>query len=122
MSLPPPQFAKINFSRSFETESRGCNSQNLLRTFLDSFGTTYRDNYLNFVKSGACIIKLFTDVINSVIFKPGIFVICQYILLALTNTLALYVTKLITAVKSFMIQAPEFEAKRIIVRMVVRSF
>jgi hypothetical protein len=55
---------------------------------------------------GACIIKLFTVIINSVVQYTSAFPIVSHFLLALTSTLAFYVTELITAVISFMIQAP----------------
>jgi hypothetical protein len=55
---------------------------------------------------GACIIKLFTAVINSVVQYASAFAIVSHILLALTNALAFYVTELIMVVISFMIQAP----------------
>ncbi len=54
----------------------------------------------------ACIIKLFTAVITSVVQLASVFAIGNHFLLVLTNTLAFYVTELITAVISFMIQAP----------------
>ncbi len=53
-----------------------------------------------------CIIKLFTAIINSAVQKASAFAIGSHLLLALTNTLAFYVTELITAVIIFMIQAP----------------
>ncbi len=52
---------------------------------------------------GACIIKLFTAVINSVTCKTSVLVIVSYFILAF---LAYYAAKLITAVISFMKQAP----------------
>jgi len=55
---------------------------------------------------GARIIKLFTVGINYVVQCASAFAIVSHFLLALTNTLAFYVTELITAVISFMIQAP----------------
>jgi hypothetical protein len=54
--------------------------------------------------SKTSIIELFTVVIHTVIYYDSVFVIAQ--LLALTNTLAFYITELITVVKSFMIKAP----------------
>ncbi len=54
---------------------------------------------------GACIIKLFTSVINPVGQEASAYAIVSHFLLSLTNTLAFYVTKLIKAVLSFMIQA-----------------
>jgi hypothetical protein len=51
----------------------------------------------------ACIIKLFTAVINSVMYKSTVFVIVRHFLFALKNTLAFYVTVLLTGSKSFMI-------------------
>ncbi len=56
--------------------------------------------------SWACIIKHFKAVINSVVQKTSTFAIVNHFLLALTNTLAFYITELITAVMSFMIKAP----------------
>jgi hypothetical protein len=56
--------------------------------------------------SGACIIKLFTAVINYVMYLVHVFVIVNNSLFTLTNTLAFYIMELITDVKSFMIQAP----------------
>ncbi len=55
---------------------------------------------------GACIIKPFTAIINFVVQYASAFAIVSHFLLALTNSVAFYVTKLITAVISFMIQAP----------------
>ncbi len=56
---------------------------------------------------GACIIKLFTAVIKFFLAQyASAFAILSHFLLALTNTLALYATELITAVICFMIQAP----------------
>jgi hypothetical protein len=55
---------------------------------------------------GACIIKHFTDEINSTVQQASAFAIVRHFLLPLTNTPAFYVTELITAVISFMIQAP----------------
>ncbi len=54
----------------------------------------------------ACIIKHFTAVINSIANKTSVLVIVSYFILAFTNTLAYYSAKLITAVISFMKQAP----------------
>ncbi len=48
---------------------------------------------------GACIIKLFTIIINSVVQKASVLTIVTYFLLALTNKLGFYVMELITAVK-----------------------
>jgi hypothetical protein len=53
---------------------------------------------------GACIIKLFMAVINSVV-QDSAFAIVSHFLLALTNILAFYVKELITTIISFMIQA-----------------
>jgi hypothetical protein len=58
------------------------------------------------IRPGARIIKLFTAVKKSVMYKASVFVIVHNFLLALTNTLALYIRELITAEKRFMIQAP----------------
>ncbi len=55
---------------------------------------------------GACIIKLFTAVINFVVQYASAFAIVSHFLMALTNALAFYVTELIKAEISFMIQAP----------------
>jgi hypothetical protein len=49
------------------------------------------------VPPGACIIKHFTAVINSVANKTSVFVIVSYYILAFTNTLAYCAAKLITA-------------------------
>ena len=54
----------------------------------------------------ACIIKLFTAVITSVVQLASAFAIGSHFLLVLTNTLAFYVKDLIIIVISFMIQAP----------------
>ncbi len=51
--------------------------------------------------------KTFMAVINSVVQKASAFAIVSHFLLASTCTLAFYVTELITAVISFMIQGPE---------------
>jgi hypothetical protein len=52
------------------------------------------------------IIKHITAVITSIVQEDSAFAISCHFLLALTNTLAFYVTKLIMAVISFMIQTP----------------
>jgi hypothetical protein len=52
------------------------------------------------------MIKLFTSILNPVVQKACACTIISHFLLALTNTLAVYVTELITAVISFMKQAP----------------
>ncbi len=49
--------------------------------------------------------KTFYNRKKSVMYKASVFVIVINFLLALTNTLALHSTELITATKSFMIQA-----------------
>ncbi len=54
--------------------------------------------------SGSYIIKLFMAVINSTTKKASVFV--KAIRKRLTNTLAYYTTQFITAMKSFLIQAP----------------
>ncbi len=56
--------------------------------------------------SGACIIKLITAVINSVTQKAGVFVKPSKKWLTKAKALAYCTTELITAAKSFMIQAP----------------
>jgi hypothetical protein len=55
---------------------------------------------------GACIIKLFTDVIHPVGPLASVFASVSHFLMAFTNTLAFYVMQLITAVIGFKIQAP----------------
>ncbi len=62
--------------------------------------------YRQVLSQGACIIKHFTVVINFVVAQASAFAVVSHSLLALTNTLAFYITELITAVISFMIQAP----------------
>ncbi len=56
---------------------------------------------------GACIIKLFTAVINALMYKAMVFVFIKAIkkLMTITKTLAQYITDFLMAVKSFMIQA-----------------
>jgi hypothetical protein len=54
----------------------------------------------------ACVIKLLTAIINSIMYKVSVFVIVNNFLFTLTNTPAFYNTESITAVKSFVIQAP----------------
>jgi hypothetical protein len=51
------------------------------------------------------IIKIFMAIINSMVQKANAFIIANHFLLAWTITLAFYVTELIMAVISFMIQA-----------------
>jgi hypothetical protein len=53
---------------------------------------------------GACIMKLFTAAMNSEAWY--VFVIVCHFLLALTNTLAYCSKELITATKSFTVEAP----------------
>jgi hypothetical protein len=60
---------------------------------------------------GACIIKLITAVINSVKQKATAFVKASKKLLTIVKALAYCTTELITAVKSFMIQAPSLYYK-----------
>ncbi len=55
---------------------------------------------------GSCIIKLFTAVINYVVQYANAFAITSHFSLVLTNESAFFVKLLITAVISFMIQAP----------------
>jgi hypothetical protein len=50
---------------------------------------------------GACIIKLFTSVIDSVVQYASAVAIVSHFLVALRNTLAFYVLELTTAVISF---------------------
>jgi hypothetical protein len=52
---------------------------------------------------GACFIKLFTVVINSVALQASVFVTDIHFLCAKTNTLAFCAMELITAMKSFII-------------------
>jgi len=54
----------------------------------------------------ACIIKLFTGVINSVSYESSVFVRDNKKLLTIKETLAQYITVFIISVKYFMIQAP----------------
>ncbi len=54
----------------------------------------------------ACIIKLFTAIMNAVACQASVYVIVGHFFLALTNTLAYYGRELITTVKSYMIQSP----------------
>ncbi len=49
---------------------------------------------------------IITAVMNSVSLQASVFAIVSYFLIAYTNTLVYYVTGLITAVFSFMIQDP----------------
>ncbi len=56
----------------------------------------------------ACIIKLFKGVDNFAAQKARAFAIVSNVSLALRSTLPSYVTALITATISFMIQAPGF--------------
>jgi hypothetical protein len=57
----------------------------------------------------ACIIKLFMDLFNPVVQSASAFAIVNHFLLALTNTLALYVPELATTVMSFIIHTPELQ-------------
>jgi hypothetical protein len=69
-------------------------------------------NVNELIRPGACIIKHFMAVINSIMYKASVFVIVNNFKFALTNTLAFNIIELITAVKGFMIQAPrELSAK-----------
>ena len=52
------------------------------------------------------MIKLTTAVINSVTLKPNVFVKGNKKWLTISKALGYFITELITAVKSFMIQAP----------------
>jgi hypothetical protein len=56
--------------------------------------------------TGTYIIKLFNTVINAVMCSASVFVIVKNFLFNFTDTLAFYITELITDVKSFTIQAP----------------
>jgi hypothetical protein len=55
---------------------------------------------------GACIIKIITAVINSVTYQASVFVSSQKKVTKITMVLAYCTRKLITYIKSFMIQAP----------------
>ncbi len=55
---------------------------------------------------GACIMKLFTAAMNSEAWYTSVFAIVCHFLLALRNTLAYCTKELITATKSFTVEAP----------------
>jgi hypothetical protein len=72
-----------------------------------------------FNSTGPCIIKHFTAIINFVIQFTCAFSIVRHFLLTLINTLAFHVTELITAVISFIIQAPAYSNR---VQMPTKKF
>ncbi len=59
------------------------------------------------MKTGACIVKLLTVVINSVTKKASVFVKSGQKKLEKTKALGYYTTEFITAIKMFIIEVPD---------------
>ena len=71
-----------------------------------AYFSSYKSMNKNCYETG-CIIKLFTAIVNSITLKASLFVKASKEWLIMAKALAYCTTKYITAVKRFMIQAPD---------------